>query len=77
MPICETCGNNYDKTFEVRLNGSTHVFDCFECAVTALAPTCQRCGTRVLGHGLENGGEIFCCSHCAREEGVRGLVDRV
>lgn len=77
MPTCETCGNDYDKAFEVRLNGTSHVFDCFECAITALAPRCERCGTRVLGHGLEQGGAIFCCCHCAREAGVDGLVDRI
>ena len=32
MPICETCGNDYDKAFQVRLNGQDHIFDSFECA---------------------------------------------
>jgi hypothetical protein len=32
MPICETCGNDYDKAFQVRLNGEDHIFDSFECA---------------------------------------------
>jgi hypothetical protein len=51
MPICETCGNDYDKAFQVRLNGKDHIFDSFECAIQALAPKCPHCGTRVVGHG--------------------------
>jgi hypothetical protein len=26
MPICETCGNDYDKAFQVILNGKNHTF---------------------------------------------------
>ena len=37
METCEVCGNNYDKTFQVTLGGSTHIFDSFECAIHALA----------------------------------------
>ena len=37
---CETCGNQYDKAFHVSLDGQTHVFDSFECAIQALAPRC-------------------------------------
>jgi hypothetical protein len=50
-------------------------FDSFECAITALAPTCAHCGCRVIGHGVEIGtGEIFCCAHCA--DHAKGLKDR-
>ncbi len=38
MAQCEVCGNEYDKTFEVRLGGQSHIFDSFECAIHALAP---------------------------------------
>ena len=44
MARCETCGNDYDKAFEVTMNGTTHTFDSFECAIHALAPTCRNCG---------------------------------
>ena len=37
MARCETCGNDYDKAFEVTMNGTTHTFDSFECAIHALA----------------------------------------
>ena len=46
MPICEVCGNDYDKAFEVRAESGTHVFDSFECAIHALTPTCAHCGCR-------------------------------
>ena len=38
MPVCETCGNNYDKAFQVVMGGETHTFDSFECAIQKLAP---------------------------------------
>jgi Rieske Fe-S protein len=77
MAVCEVCGNDYDKSFEVTLAGATHVFDSFECAIHALAPTCAHCGCRIIGHGLEADGRIFCCASCAEQSGVIGLRDRV
>ena len=53
MAICEVCGNDYDKAFEVTMMGETHTFDSFECAMHALAPVCAHCGVRVAGHGVE------------------------
>src|SRR5262249_30215926 len=72
MARCETCGNDYDKAFQVSMNGTTHTFDSFECAIHALAPTCQNCGIRIVGHGLEKDGTFFCCEHCAEAIGVTG-----
>jgi hypothetical protein len=37
MARCEQCGNDYDKSFEVRMAGRTMIFDSFECAIQALA----------------------------------------
>jgi hypothetical protein len=48
MPRCENCGNDYDKSFEIRWAGAVRVFDSFECAIHALAPTCAHCGTRII-----------------------------
>jgi hypothetical protein len=76
MATCEVCGNDYDKSFEVVTDGDAHTFDSFECAIHALAPTCQHCQCRVIGHGVEANGSIFCCAHCAAEAGVAGLADR-
>ena len=76
MARCEQCGNDYDKSFEVTMGGRTMIFDSFECAIQALAPTCPHCGCRIIGHGVEHNGTIFCCVHCAQKEGVKGLRDR-
>ena len=76
MSICEICGNDYDKSFEVAMAGTRHVFDCFECAIDALAPRCARCGVRIVGHGVEAHGVYFCGASCARAAGEGGLSDR-
>jgi hypothetical protein len=75
MERCETCGNAYERTFKIHMNGKDHTFDCFECAIQALAPHCNNCGTRIIGHGLESGLDFFCCAGCARMHGVTDLVD--
>jgi hypothetical protein len=77
MKTCEVCGNDYDRTMEIRLDGRTHVFDSFECAVHALAPRCGHCSCRILGHGTQAGDALFCCAHCAEAVGATGLKDRV
>lgn len=66
MSVCEVCGNDYPKAFEVRTHDSaTHTFDSFECAAHQLAPRCEHCGVIMLGHGHEVGGRQYCCGHCA------------
>lgn len=77
MEPCSTCGNVYDKSFQVIAAGRTYIFDCFECAIHALAPTCEHCGCRIIGHGMEGGGSFYCCAHCASLQGVKGVKDRV
>ena len=77
MAKCDVCGNDYDKSFTVTLGGKTGTFDAFECAIHAFAPQCAHCGCRIVGHGVEARGTIYCCAHCAKHEGVRGLSDRV
>jgi len=76
MSICAVCGNDYDKTFTVTMNGKAQVFDSFECAIHALAPACSHCGCRVVGHGVEKDGKVYCCANCAKHEGATGLHDR-
>lgn len=76
MQKCETCGNEYDKTFEVVMAGKTHQFDSFECAITTLAPLCHHCGCRIIGHGIEVQGTFYCCANCAEIEGKKGVKDR-
>ena len=78
MARCEVCGNDYDKSFDVFLGKEKHTFDSFECAIQALAPTCQHCACRVIGHGVQVGNRIFCCAHCANTSATSGQVkDRV
>jgi hypothetical protein len=76
MAHCETCGNEYDKAFQVVMASGSHTFDSFECAIQALAPTCSHCGCRILGHGVEANGSMYCCAHCAGQQGVRQMRDR-
>jgi hypothetical protein len=45
-------------------------------AITALAPSCNHCGCRIIGHGVEVNGTSYCCAHCASKEGARGVRDR-
>jgi hypothetical protein len=50
---CEVCGQDYDKAFEVVTAGNRHVFDIFDSAIRLLAPICEHCGCRIVGHGIE------------------------
>jgi hypothetical protein len=78
MAICDTCGNDYDKAFQIIKGGKTMTFDSFECAIAAMAPKYSHCGCRVIGHGVEAAGDkIYCCAHCASQESVTGLKDRL
>jgi hypothetical protein len=77
MARCDVCGNDYDKAFQVTAAGQTHTFDCYECAIHALAPTCSNCGVKIVGHGMESRGSYFCCAHCAEKKGVDEMQDRV
>ncbi len=70
MAICEVCGNEYSNSFEVKKGGETYTFDSFECAIHKLAPECGHCKCKVIGHGIEKGGAIYCCQHCADESDI-------
>lgn len=76
MAQCEVCGNDYDKSFTIEAQGKQHVFDSFECAIHAIAPECVHCHCKVIGHGIEAAGEIFCCANCARHAGISQVADR-
>jgi site-specific DNA recombinase len=70
-------GEENGKAFQVTTSGGdTHTFDSFECAIHALAPTCEYCGIKVIGHGVEADGRFYCCAHCASMAGVEGVADR-
>jgi hypothetical protein len=77
---CEVCGSR-DRLMEIRLpSGRRGTFDCFECAIHALAPVCAHCGCRIIGHGISSAAHAaelgpssaakapeltFCSAHCA------------
>ena len=73
---CDLCGNDHDRTFEVRMARKRYIFDSFECAIQFLAPTCAHCGCKVIGHGVQVGGVFYCCAHCAKESAAGHVVDR-
>jgi hypothetical protein len=77
MAKCEVCGNDYDKSFEVITAGGSHTFDSFECAIYKLAPVCDHCGCKIIGHGIEADGVFYCCANCARISGESEARDRV
>ncbi len=75
MERCDNCGNAYERTFKINMNGKEYSFDCFECAINKLAPHCKSCDTRVIGHGVEDGLDVYCCAGCARMQGITDLKD--
>ncbi len=76
MPVCDVCGNDYDKTIVVTQGQRSMTFDSFECAIEGMAPRCAHCSCRVIGHGVEAKGKTFCCAHCAKQSGISGMKDR-
>ena len=77
MAVCEVCGNDYRLSFEVHAAGAVHVFDSLECAVHRLAPICENCGVKVIGHGVEADGVFYCGAHCARQGDQPSAADVV
>ena len=77
MAICDVCGNDYDRAFQVTAGYKTYTFDSLECAANKIAPRCDHCGCMILGHGIDAQPKFYCCAHCARQQGVRGATDRV
>ncbi|MFB9072749.1 hypothetical protein ACFFX0_16705 [Citricoccus parietis] len=41
-----------------------------------MAPACAHCGCRILGHGAEVSGTMYCCAHCAEHSGATEITDR-
>ncbi|MBN6110918.1 hypothetical protein HDC36_004641 [Xanthomonas sp. JAI131] len=76
MATCDVCGNDYDKAFTLTQGARSGTFDSFECAIHAFAPHCSHCDCRIVGHGVEAGGRMFCCAHCAQHAGVEGVAGR-
>jgi phage terminase large subunit GpA-like protein len=75
MASCEVCGNEYYLSFEVIMGNEQYTFDSFECAIQKLAPVCEHCGCKIIGHGIEANTRFYCCANCARLEGVTTVRD--
>jgi hypothetical protein len=75
MAKCEVCGNDYEMAFQVVTAGVTHTFDSFECAIHELAPVCDHCGCKVIGHGVTANDTFYCCAFCAEMSGAHGMRD--
>ena len=71
----EVCGNDYYLAFEVVAAGARHTFDSFECAIHKLAPVCDHCVCKIIGHGIEAKDSFYCCANCARQAGVENVSD--
>jgi len=76
MGTCVLCGNNYDKAFEIIMAGKTYTFDWFECAIQLLTPVCPHCHCKIVGHGVEENGVVYCCAHRAKQSGAKQVKDR-
>jgi hypothetical protein len=50
-------------------------FDSYECAIHGFAPTCGHRGCRIIGHGVESDGQMFCCADCTRHVGIEDVAD--
>jgi hypothetical protein len=57
VAVCEVCGNEYDKPFQVWRNGPLMKFDRIECAIQVMRPACT---ADIMGRGIEVGAEMFC-----------------
>jgi hypothetical protein len=57
--------------------GEVDTFDSFECAIQALAPSCDHCGCKIIGHGMEADGVVYCCAHCAAERGIGEMKEHI
>ena len=78
MATCDACGNEYAHTFRItKDDGTSGVYDAFECAAAQMAPRCAHCGCTILGHGVEVDSSTFCCSHCARQSTGAHITDHV
>ena len=73
---CVTCGNYSDRTFSVTHELKTYVFDSIECAALSVAPRCEVCGVRILGHGVEQAGRPSVARSALRRISIARLRDR-
>lgn len=71
MGICEFCGNHIKDSLKIVAHNREHEFDCFQCAIQSLAPTCASCSCRIIGQSIDENGFCYCGLHCQRMAGRR------
>jgi hypothetical protein len=49
MALCQTCGNEYDKSLQVILGGEKHPSTVSSAQSSRLAPACAHCQCRIVG----------------------------
>ncbi len=76
MARCDQCGNDSGRTFRIEIGGRRLTFDSFECAIEMAAPRCEHCDCRIIGHGHEHNGQMFCCAPCAAKQGAEAERQR-
>jgi phage terminase large subunit GpA-like protein len=76
MARCDQCGNDSDRAFRIEIGGRRLTFDSFECAIEMAAPRCEHCDCRIIGHGVEADGRMFCCAHCASHAEAEAVLQR-
>jgi hypothetical protein len=64
MPVCDHCGRDSARTFELIREGTNWTFDSFQCAIEAVAPRCAQCDALIVGHPIEQGALLYCSIHC-------------
>lgn len=70
------CGNTYDKTFEIVMDGEAYVFDCFKYEIAALVPRALN-AVFALSVMVSSKTATSSAVHIVRKrKGVTGLVDR-
>ena len=76
-----SCAARVHAGSESLIVGRDYAVSSYTSAQTGLRPDaeihCEHCGVRIVGHGLEKDGRMFCCDHCAEGEGVTELRDQV
>ena len=74
MPVCDNCGNDYDKAFQIIKDGKTHTSTVSRCAIARLAPVCEHRQVRIIGHGMESKKLILLRDHCAEKRWGRRVA---
>lgn len=69
LRVCLNCGNSHDPLMTITYGRLSGEFDCFACAINALAPRCTLCGQPVTEHVTVIDQDVYCgnCAALAQE----------